>query len=311
MRLAAAAGWYWWLGGRRTEGLELLLAAADLPGEVTDDVRAMTYALVVLYVTSGRGDEQLGAEWIHKAYQVQPAKKERQPAAGLRGPAGTPAAGTGQAATAFESLLDNADPWVRAMARWQGGKMRILLGQGSPDVEAQLELALAEFRALGERFGISLALAELAGQLAMRGEFAGACEYFEQAIAALTELGAIEDVIEARTQQAMLYWLDGDREASAAAIADAERNAEGVTWPYALVDLALAKAKLARLGGGGGGGPTSARPRDQHCWVTPRSRRTSAREIHDLLGYLAEDVRRVPDPSGGRLAGGVRDGRAA
>ena len=67
MRLAAAAGWYWWLGGRRTEGLELLIEAANLPGEVSDDVRAMTYALVVLFVTSGRGDEHLGAEWIHKA----------------------------------------------------------------------------------------------------------------------------------------------------------------------------------------------------------------------------------------------------
>jgi predicted ATPase len=57
MRLAAAAGWYWWLGGRRSEGIELMIAATNIPGEVTDDVRAMTYALVVLFVTSGRGDE--------------------------------------------------------------------------------------------------------------------------------------------------------------------------------------------------------------------------------------------------------------
>ena len=135
------------------------------------------------------------------------------------------------------------------MARWQVGKMRIMLGQGGPEAEAQLEQALAEFRALGERFGISLVLSELAGQLAMRGEFAGACEHYEQAIAVLAELGAVEDVIEMRTQQAVLYWLNGDRDASAAAIAEAERSAEGVTWPYALVDLALAKAELARLGG--------------------------------------------------------------
>ena len=65
-----------------------------------------------------------------------------------------------------------------------------------------------------------------------------------------------------RTQQALLYWRNGDREASAATIAEAERSAEGVTWPYALVNLALAKAELARLGGDAGGGPPSARPRD-------------------------------------------------
>ena len=42
--------------------------------------------------------------------------------------------------------------------------MRIVLGQGGREAEAHLELALAEFRTLGERFGISLALSELADQ---------------------------------------------------------------------------------------------------------------------------------------------------
>src|SRR5262249_56407532 len=32
MRLAAAAGWYWWLGGHRAEGLELIVAATKTPG---------------------------------------------------------------------------------------------------------------------------------------------------------------------------------------------------------------------------------------------------------------------------------------
>ena len=29
MRLAAGAGWYWWLGGHRAEGIELITAATD------------------------------------------------------------------------------------------------------------------------------------------------------------------------------------------------------------------------------------------------------------------------------------------
>src|SRR4029453_11111834 len=121
--------------------------------------------------------------------------------------------------SAFESLLDSEDPWVRALARLQAGKMRIMLGQEGRDAEAHLERALAEFRTLGERFGISLALSELAGQLAMRGELAGACEYYEQAIAVVTEVGAIEDVIRLRTQQAPLYCRHGDQDASADTIA--------------------------------------------------------------------------------------------
>ena len=80
MRLAAAAGWYWWLGGRRTEGLELLIAAANMPGEVTDDIRAMTYALVVLYVTSGRRRRTPGRGVDPQGVRVRPA----QPAATTR-----------------------------------------------------------------------------------------------------------------------------------------------------------------------------------------------------------------------------------
>jgi tetratricopeptide (TPR) repeat protein len=290
MRLAAAAGWYWWLGGRRTEGLELLIAAADLPGEVTDDIRAMTYALVVLYVTSGRGDEHLGAEWIHKAYRFSQLSQHDNPLLAFAIPLERLLRAPDEAVAAFESLLDSIDPWVRAMARWQVGKMRTMLGQGGREVEAQLEMALAEFRTLGERFGMSLALSELAGQLAMRGELAGACEYYEQAIAVLTEVGSVEDVIEVRTQQARLYWLNGDRDASAAAIAEAERSAEGVTWPYALVNLALAKAELARLGG------DAEEARRQLGLATTLLGDAAEQpyiraEIHNLLGYLADDLR--------------------
>ncbi|HEY0475637.1 MAG TPA: BTAD domain-containing putative transcriptional regulator [Kribbella sp.] len=290
MRLASAGGWYWWLGGRRTEGLELLLAAADLPGEVPDDLRALTYGLVVLYVTSGQGDEFLGAEWIHKAYRFSRQSRSDNPMLAFVIPLERLLQAPEEALPAFESLLDSVDPWIRAMARWQAGKMRTLLGQGGSEVEAELELALAEFQALGERFGIFLALSELAACLALRGEFAGACECYDQAIVVLSELGAVEDVIEAQTQQAMLYWLNGDRDASAAAIAEAERSADGVTWPYALVALALAKAGLARLGG------DADEARRQLGLATTLlgdvAKHANMRaQIHNLHSYLADDPR--------------------
>jgi len=115
----------------------------------------------------------------------------------------------------------------RAVARLQLGKMRIVLGHGGPDVAAYLETALTEFRAIGERWGISFALTELANLIAMHGEFAGACEYYEQAIAVVTEVGAIEDVVRMRSRQAQLYWLSGDGESSAAAMAEARGPRNG------------------------------------------------------------------------------------
>ncbi len=290
MRLAAAAGWYWWLGGRRAEGLELMIAATNIPGEVTDDVRAMTYALVVLFVTSGRGDEHLGAEWIHKAYRFSQQSQSRNPLLGLVAPLERMLEAPGAFLPAWEPLLDSEDPWVRALAQWQLGKMRIMMGQGAQDAETHLEIALAEFRTLGERFGMSLALSELGDQLAMRGEFVGACEHYEQAAAVITEVGAIEDVIRMRTRQALLYWLNGDRDSSAAAIAEAERCAEGVTWPHALVELALAKADLARWSG------NAEEARHQLGLATvllgdDAEQANIRAEIHDVLGYLADDLR--------------------
>jgi predicted ATPase/DNA-binding SARP family transcriptional activator len=97
MRLAAGAGWYWWLGGHKAEGNELIMAAAALPGEVADEVRAVVYALVVQFVTSGLGgDEHRAEEWIHKAFQNRPACSEPSPGTGVRGRAGTPVARAGR-----------------------------------------------------------------------------------------------------------------------------------------------------------------------------------------------------------------------
>ncbi|MCH6171840.1 BTAD domain-containing putative transcriptional regulator [Pseudonocardia alaniniphila] len=290
MRLAAAAGWYWWLGGRRAEGIELMIAATDIPGEVSDDVRAMTYAMVVLFVTSGPGGEHQGAEWIHKAYRFGRLSQHHNPVLDLVIPLEHMLQAPDSSVSAFESLLDSEDPWVRALARWQVGKMLIMIGQGAQDAETHLEVALAEFRALGERFGIAIALSELGDHLAKRGEFADACDRYEQAVAVVSEVGAIEDVISLRARQALLYWLDDDRDSSADAIAEAERIAEGVTWPYALVEVARAKAELARWGGDVEGarhqlGLATVLLGDDAAEPTIRA------GIHDVLGYLAGDLR--------------------
>jgi predicted ATPase/DNA-binding SARP family transcriptional activator len=290
MRLAAGAGWYWWLSGHKGEGNELLTAAAAMPGEVADEIRAMVYGLVVLFVSSsGLSDEHDAAEWIHKAYQLTRRSQSRYPLLALVGPLERMLEAPDAFLPAWESLLDHEDPWVRALARFQLGKMRIVLGQGGRDADTYLETALAEFRALGERYGISLALTELAERIATRGEFAGACEYYEQAAVVVTEVGALEDVMRMRSRQAQLYRLLGDEEASAAAMAEAQRCAERVTWPDALIELALAKAELARWGGDAG---EAHRQLDvATTMLGDKAERPGVRATaHDLLGYLADDL---------------------
>jgi predicted ATPase/DNA-binding SARP family transcriptional activator len=289
MRLAASAGWYWWLGGHKAEGTELITAATTIPGEVADEIRALVYAFVVMFLGSGRGDENQVAEWIHQAHRFAQRSQHGSPLLGLVAPLERMLEAPEAVLSAFEPLLDNEDPWVRALARLQLGKMRNMLGQGGPEADAYLELAVAEFRAIGERWGISFALTELADRIAVRGEFGGACAHYEQAVAVATELGAIEDVVRMRSKQAQLYWLLGDQDASAAAIGQAERCAERVAWPNALAELALSKAELARWSGRA---DEASRQLDvATAMLGDEAELAHIRAVrHDLLGYLADDL---------------------
>ncbi|GAA2069965.1 BTAD domain-containing putative transcriptional regulator [Streptomyces albiaxialis] len=289
MRLAAGAGWYWWLSGHKTEGFELLTAAAGMPGEVTDEARAMVYAFISTFVSSGRRGEREAAEWIHKAHEFSLRSGRDNPLLGLVSALEHLLREPSAFVSAYEPLLGSGDPWVRALARLHLGKMRVLTGHGGREADAYLEQAVGEFRALGERFGISFALTELADRIATRGEFAAAAAHYEQAIAVVTEVGATEDIIRMRSIQAQLHRLLGDADAAAAALAEAQRYAEGVTWPDALYELALARAALARWDGDGEearrqlGVAIAVLGEDAEQVVNRAA-------LHDAWGYLAEDL---------------------
>ncbi|WP_460514463.1 BTAD domain-containing putative transcriptional regulator [Flindersiella endophytica] len=290
MRLAAGAGWYWWLAGHKTEGMELITAAADLPGEVTGLVKATIYAIIVMFAVSGPGDEQQAAEWIHQAYEVSSRHVEQgHPGLGLIVGMERMLQGPEAALTAFEPALSDPDPWVRALARLQIGKQRVILGHGRQDADIYFETALAEFQAIGERFGIAFALTELADLIAMRGEIARACEHYEEAVAAVTEIGAVDDVIHMRARQARLYWLLGDKDSCAAAIGEAERHAVGITWPGTVAYLALSKGELARWNG-----DAEEARRQLAVYTSEMGDEAGHAHIrattHDLLGYLAADL---------------------
>ncbi|MFI5535007.1 BTAD domain-containing putative transcriptional regulator [Nocardia sp. NPDC051900] len=289
MRLAAAAGWYWWLGGHKAEGMELITAAADTSGEVDDEIRARVYGLVVHFMSSGPSDEHQVEEWIHKAYLFSRRSRGRYPLLAFVAALERMLQGPDALLPAFEPLLTDDEPWVRALARLQLGKARIALGQQGREADEYLETALAEFRTIGERWGISFALTELANRIAMRGEFAGACEHLDQAIAVVTEVGAIEDVFLMRARQAQLYWLLGDAEASAAAMAEAQRHADRSAWPNALAELALTRAELARWSD-----DTEQAYRQIDLATTLLGSDAEQRYVrartHNLLGYLADGL---------------------
>ncbi|MGR6918868.1 BTAD domain-containing putative transcriptional regulator [[Actinomadura] parvosata] len=250
MRLVAAAGWYWYLSGYRAEGAELAVAAASLQGEVPDEVRARAYFMVTMFLSSGvSGDQYQARDWIQDAHRLIRHGGYRHPLLGFIELLASMLQGPTDFLPALERLIADDSPWVRAQARLTRARFRLTLGGDTTDVDSDAEIALAEFRTLGDRWGGSFALTFLGDRLAMRGEFARACEHLEEASTALAEIGAAEDVVGLRARQAQLYWLLGDERASAAALAEAQRRADAVAWPDARAELALAKAELARWRG--------------------------------------------------------------
>ncbi|MFD1544951.1 BTAD domain-containing putative transcriptional regulator [Nonomuraea guangzhouensis] len=290
MRLVGAAGWYWFLSGRRTEGTDLSIAAASLPGEVPDEVRAMAYTIVTVFMTSGPGRDQYQAEkWIQEAHRFIQRSGYRNPLLGFVAPLERMLREPTDFLPAFEPLITDDDPWVRAQARLARGRLRLTLGGDETDVDIDAEIALAEFRTLGDRMGISLALTFLADRLAMRGELARSCEHFEEAAVALTEVGVTEDVVSLRARQAQLYWQLGDERSSTSAMAEAQRYANGFTWPDTLADLELSMAQLARWRGD---------PDRTHQHLAKVRAMLDSEELSalarikatDLDGYLTEDL---------------------
>jgi tetratricopeptide (TPR) repeat protein len=105
----------------------------------------------------------------------------------------------------------------------------------------------------------------------------------------VTEVGSGEDVIRMRARQAQLYWLLGDEDSSAAAMAEAKRYAEKVTWQEALVELALSRAELARWRG-----DAEEARRQLDVAITllgDEAERAAIRGVtHELMGHLADDL---------------------
>ena len=211
---------------------------------------------------------------------------------------------------AFEALLDDKDPWVRALARLAARQD----ADHGLDKADRTRTHISRRRspssgAIGERYGISFALTELAERIATRGEFAACVRALRRGDRGRhrgrCHRGCHPDAV--ATGPAVLAagrrGLQRGRHGRGAN--DARNGSPGrMHWP----NSPSANAELARWGGdaeeaylqigvattmlGGEAEPENIRA------VT-----------HDLLGYLADDVNEARRAPSRGMSGGVR-GRA-
>ncbi|MGN9914005.1 BTAD domain-containing putative transcriptional regulator [Phytohabitans sp. LJ34] len=230
---AAALGWYWWMSGRRAEGGELALEALALPGGTPPPVVAAAMSVAALNVVAGLFQMERGQELLRRSAELARGYEHLHPILGLIGPIAelfghSRTMESERAMAGLAELFTNPDPWVRGVARMLYGHSEVNIGRYDRDSEEHFTVALAEFRALGDRWGAATTLAGLAHMTSADGDHGRAAGYFEQALSELIPLGAAEDVPEMQARYAYELWMLGEREKAFATLDEARRTAERV-----------------------------------------------------------------------------------
>jgi predicted ATPase/DNA-binding SARP family transcriptional activator len=253
VRYVAALGWYWFLRGMRGEGHQLAREALALPG--TAPAHAHTMATLSWLIgnidadpmmrnkedvrrrISGalRSCADLPPDTLHPMIRIAPL--------GLKIFDGE----VEEALAAVDDLREARDPWLRAAVLMVRGHALINLGRVE-GIEENFAVALDAFRALGERWGMSLTLTGLAEIALWRGEPLSAKAYIEEALRYSVDLSSPDDSSHLRVRLAHAYTALGDKDGARAELDAALRGAErrGASQDIALVHYVAAEAARHR-----------------------------------------------------------------
>ncbi|MFD0890248.1 AfsR/SARP family transcriptional regulator, partial [Streptosporangium algeriense] len=190
LRLLARLTTYWWLRGLRSQGAaraeELLRRIGPRPPEGLEE----EYTVGVLSVVSGGPRGEFDTHLDNAvAVILAGGRPPRQPfMTVLLGMAmGIPEARTASLDDRWYGLV-GADPWSRALRRFGEGITAAYAGR-IDDAQDNLTVALTGFRVLGERWGTSVTLSELAKLAAWRGEAERAWALCDEALRPAGEKG--------------------------------------------------------------------------------------------------------------------------
>jgi tetratricopeptide (TPR) repeat protein len=149
----------------------------------------------------------------------------------------------------FDGAIADADAWLSASARLARGLMALNFGRPHSEAEADFRAAYEIYQALGERWGMAIALASLAGLASWRGKHGAAVSHYEQALVLAIALGGREEAVQFRAQLAREFWLLGEREQAQTVLAGALHDADRVGLPELRAWVDLVAGDLARLDG--------------------------------------------------------------
>ncbi|WP_051116274.1 tetratricopeptide repeat protein [Amycolatopsis nigrescens] len=249
LQLISALSMYWWLRGRSdssTLSYQLALKLGSEPPEGLEE----EYVLCVLNAAFGMADhEPLRAQLatldrLAKARTGPPAQPFLTMFWALR--SGPP--DDGELLSGQPEKLLGADPWSQAMVPLSEGFMAVFQGD-LIEAERRFTAALRQFRAIGERWGMSQVIGELAPIAGQRGDRERALALFDEGIELTTELGATEETADLLARRGGYRMRTGDLDG---AEQDYQRSAElagRAGAPTQLGTAHLGLGDLARLRG--------------------------------------------------------------
>ena len=233
LRLVAALGWFWFLRSLRSEAAEWATQALALRGAAPPTARAQALAVRALTVITAGTDLTRSLQDIDEVLRI--LRRLPRDEARLAHPllALLPvlrAVFRNEDAAALAGLRElgaHEDPWLRAFAHFMTGQLLVNLGEADA-VEEELDLALAGFRELGERWGIGQLLVARAELCGARGEHDAAVATLAEAREIFVALGDREDVGQLMIRLAQQHARGGELDRARADLEVAERIAREV-----------------------------------------------------------------------------------
>jgi predicted ATPase/DNA-binding SARP family transcriptional activator len=211
IRLAAALSTFWTTQGSRTESVAWLRLALDTPGESPVEARTTVEAVFLINKALAGGFAQL--QEIVEPFQPVVATAERFPnhplLAMLEPLLALFTDDTKLGLASINRRLSHPDPWTRA-ALWM---LRAEMQENKGDMTAMrrdMPVAVAGFREVGERFGLSQALTSLADAHLVFGDSDAAIEALREAIQLVRELDPEDDASHERMSLAVARLQKGD-----------------------------------------------------------------------------------------------------
>jgi predicted ATPase/DNA-binding SARP family transcriptional activator len=197
LRLAVSLASHAMMLGNHAEISTWMADALAVPGGGDEQLRLVATALFALNTAAtgvSADDVESGMTDLRRlAHQLTDLDVTKSPFVGLMRAAVAFFAGDAELTERYIQLtLDGDDEWARAAVRM----FRANLAENDGDVAAmrtETEIALAEFRQLGERWGLAGTLRGLAQLHTLDGRLDDACAAYEEALRLSAELNSRED----------------------------------------------------------------------------------------------------------------------